>query len=230
MPSKTGLIIPLDVDTREEALRIVDQCGNVPGYKVGFQLFTRTGPDFVRELKNSGHFVFLDLKLHDIPNTVQYGAASAADLGADLTTVHALGGKKMIAAARMAVEGTPTRILAVTILTSHSDEVLKSDLGLDETAAQAVPRLAGLAVEAGAHGLVASPVEIGLIREKVGAKPIIVTPGVRPSWAGADDQARVLTPAEAARAGSDYVVIGRPIIKHPNPAKAVQLILEELSE
>ncbi len=225
----TELIVVLDVDTLDEAAATVDACGGCDWFKVGSQLFTRTGPECVRLLQERGKRVFLDLKYHDIPNTVAHGAKGAAALGVGLFTLHALGGSKMIAAAREAVEGTDTRILAVTILTSHSDDALRADLGLHETAAQAVPRLAKMAVDAGAHGIVCSPQEIALVRAAVGPEPIIVTPGIRPAWSSKDDQERIMTPAEARAAGASMIVVGRPILKHSNPAEAVGLILEELN-
>lgn len=134
----------------------------------------------------------------------------------------------MIAAAREAVEATQTRILAVTVLTSLTDGMLQQEIGLPETAAQAVPRLARMAVDAGAHGIVCSPREIALVREAVGQGPLIVTPGIRPRWASKDDQARVMTPREAMEAGADMIVVVRPILKHENPPEAVRLIQEEL--
>lgn len=230
MPARpTELIVVLDVDTLEEAAATVDVCGDCSWFKVGSQLFTRTGPDCVRLLQQRGKQVFLDLKYHDIPNTVAHGAMGAATLGVGLFTLHALGGAKMIAAAREAVEGTTTQILAVTILTSHSDEALRRDLGLHETAAEAVPRLARMAVDAGAHGIVCSPQEIALVRAAMGPEPLIVTPGIRPAWSSKDDQERIMTPAEARAAGASMIVVGRPILKHPRPAEAVGLILEELN-
>jgi orotidine-5'-phosphate decarboxylase len=128
------------------------------------------------------------------------------------------------------VEGTATLILAVTILTSFSDAELRSDIGLHETAAEAVPRLAKMAVDAGAHGIVCSPQEIGLVREAVGPEPIVVTPGIRPAWSTKDDQERIMTPRDAAKAGASMIVVGRPILKHENPAEAVRLIKEELAQ
>lgn len=227
---RTELIVVLDVDTREDALRTVDACGACPFFKVGSQLFTRCGPSIVREIQDLGKKVFLDLKFHDIPNTVAKAAKSAADLGVALFTLHAIGGRRMIEAAREAVEGSETRILGVTVLTSLSDEMLKSEMGLPETTSQAVARLARLAVESGAHGVVSSPQEIAHVREAVGLKPLIVTPGIRPAWsASKDDQVRITTPRQAAEAGADFVVIGRPILKHESPAEAVRLILEELT-
>jgi orotidine-5'-phosphate decarboxylase len=226
----TQLIIVLDVDAREEALRVVDLCGDALYYKIGAQLFTRCGPAIVREVQDRGKKVFLDLKYHDIPNTVAKAAKAAADLGVALLTIHAAGGRRMIEAARQAVEGTETRLLAVTVLTSLSDEMLKSEIGLQETTAVAVPRLAKLAIESGAHGIVSSPQEITQVRDAVGLKPIIVTPGIRPSWAAKDDQVRTLSPREAAEAGANFIVVGRPILKHDNPAEAVKTILEELGK
>ncbi len=223
------LIIPLDMDSHTAALETVDACAGCEWYKVGFQLFTRCGPPIVEAIQAKGKRIFLDLKFHDIPNTVASGARAAAALGVDLITLHACGGRKMIAAAREAVEGTSTKILAVTVLTSLSDDMLRSEVGIPETAAQAVPRFAQLAVESGAHGVVASPHEISILREAVGSDTLIVTPGIRPAWASADDQQRIMTPREAAQAGADYVVVGRPITKHTDPAQAVRLVLEELT-
>lgn len=227
---RTELIAVLDVNTEDEALRVVNACGICRYFKIGSQLFTRCGPDIVRKVGQLGKSIFLDLKFHDIPNTVANAARAATDLGVALFTIHASGGRAMIEAARQAVEGTQTRILAVTVLTSLSDEMLRDEVGIPETAALAVPRLAKLAVDSGAHGVVSSPREIALIRAAVGGEPLIVTPGIRPVWAAKDDQSRVMTPREAARAGADFVVVGRPILKHEDPAKAVDLILEELSQ
>lgn len=224
----TELIVVLDMDTRDEALASVGACGACQWFKIGAQLFTRCGPDMVREVQGLGKRVFLDLKYHDIPNTVAHAAKAAADLGAGLMTLHASGGRAMIEAARNAVEGSDTRILAVTVLTSISDVVLREEVGMPESAEDAVRRLAVQAVQAGAHGVVCSPREIGVLREALGNGPLIVTPGVRPVWASKDDQARVMTPREAALAGASMVVVGRPILKHPEPAEAAALIMKEL--
>ena len=228
MGDRTQLITVLDVDTRGEALGVVEAAEGCRWFKVGSQLFTRCGPEIVREIKGMGKKVFLDLKFHDIPNTVAQAARAAADLGADLFTLHASGGKKMIAFAREAIKHTKTRILAVTVLTSFDDKALRKEVGLYETAAEAVSRYAQLAVDAGAHGLVCSPHEIGLIRGVVGPEPLIVTPGIRPAWASKDDQARIMTPRQASDAGANFIVVGRPILKHDDPAEAVRLIMEEL--
>lgn len=230
MSNQTELITVLDVDTREEALRIIEASEGCDWYKIGSQLFTRCGPDIVREVLGMGRKVFLDLKFHDIPNTVAHGASAAAALDVGLFTLHASGGHNMIKAAREAVEGTDTRILAVTILTSFTDTQLREEVGLQETAAQAVPRLAKMAVDAGAHGIVCSPQEIKLVREAVGPEPLVVTPGIRPAWSSKDDQARIMTPSDAAKAGASMIVVGRPILKHENPAEAVRLIKQELAQ
>lgn len=224
----TELIVVLDVDTEAEATQTVRAAHNCTWFKIGSQLFTRCGPPIVRKLRQAGKSVMLDLKFHDIPNTVQHAAAAAADLDAGLCTVHASGGRVMIAAARQAVEGSQTRILAVTILTSFDDEALRNDLGLQETAAQAVPRLARMAIDSGAHGIVCSPQEIALVRQAIGPDPLIVTPGIRPAWSSKDDQARIMTPAQARAAGASMIVVGRPILKHADPAEAVRLVQEEL--
>jgi orotidine-5'-phosphate decarboxylase len=229
MPANTQLIVAVDVDTRGEAIGIIEGCTGATWFKIGSQLYARTGPDMVKEVCGMGKQVFLDLKFHDIPNTVAKAAQAAADLGVNLFTLHACGGKRMIAAAREAVEGTQARILTVTVLTSLSDDELRNEVGVPATAAETVPRLAKLAVDAGAHGLVCSPKEIGLVRAAVGPEPVIVTPGVRPVWSSKDDQARVMTPRDAAEAGANFIVVGRPIIKHPNPAEAVEKIIGELA-
>jgi orotidine-5'-phosphate decarboxylase len=225
----TELIIALDVDTLDDAKRAVDACGGCTWYKAGLQLFSRTGPAVVEQLRGAGKRVFLDLKLHDIPNTVKHAARAAADLGVDLITVHASGGRRMVAAAREAVEGTETRVLAVTVLTSISSEMLRDEIGIRTSTEMTVSRFAKLAVESGAHGIVSSPHEIAVVREAVGRGALIVTPGIRPAWAGADDQARFLTPRDAAKAGADFVVVGRPILQHENPGEAVALVLKELN-
>ena len=225
----TELITVLDVDSQEEALGVVDACGACRWFKIGFQLFTRCGPPVVEAVRARGKNVFLDLKFHDIPNTVGQGARAAAALGVGLTTLHAAGGRDMIAAAREAPEGTETKLLAVTILTSLTDAMLRNEVGFHETAAEAVPRLAKQAVSAGAHGIVCSPQEIVVVRAAVGAEALIVTPGIRPAWSAKNDQARIMTPRQAAEAGASMVVVGRPILKHAAPSEAVAKILEELA-
>ncbi|MDX9976131.1 MAG: orotidine-5'-phosphate decarboxylase, partial [FCB group bacterium] len=193
----TQLIVGLDLDTREQALSAVHACQGCEWFKIGSQLFTRCGPSIVKEVLGLGRHVFLDLKYHDIPNTVGSACRAAAELGVSLLTLHAAGGRKMIAAAREAVEGSETRLLAVTVLTSLSEDMLRNEVGLPESPAEAVRRYAKLAVDSGAHGIVCSPWEIDIVREAVGPDALVVTPGIRPTWASADDQARIMTPREA---------------------------------
>lgn len=226
---KTELIVVLDVDTGDEALHVVKACGACRWFKIGSQLFTRCGPPIVMDVQSAGKRVFLDLKFHDIPNTVARAAAAATDLAVGLITLHASGGRKMIEAARNAVEGSATRILAVTVLTSLSDAMLRDEIGMLGSSADVVPRWAKLAVDSGAHGIVCSPQEIHLVRQAIGPDALIVTPGIRPAWARQDDQARIMTPRDAALAGANMIVVGRPILAHPNPADAVALIEKELS-
>ena len=223
------LIVVLDVDKADDALALVEKCEGCTWFKVGMQLFARCGPGIVSEIRGRGKKVMLDLKFHDIPNTVKNASRAAADLGVGMFTVHATGGKRMIEAAREAMEGTESRVLAVTVLTSMSEETLRNEVGIQEPPGEAVPRLASMAVDAGAHGVVCSPLEVELVRQAVGAGPILVTPGVRPEWSSRDDQQRVMTPGDAARAGADFVVIGRPILHHDDPAVAVGLIEKELN-
>ena len=225
----TELIVVLDVDTRERALGIVEASAGCDWYKIGSQLFTRCGPDIVREIQGMGKNVFLDLKFHDIPNTVASAARAAADLGVVLFTLHACGGRRMIEEARKSVEGTATRILAVTVLTSLSEAMLRNEIGIAETPGQAVVRFARQSVDSGAHGIVCSPLELRMVREAVGSAPALVAPGIRPQWASGDDQVRVMTPREAAAAGANFIVVGRPILKHESPAEAVRLIREEMA-
>mgnify|MGYP001589977245 FL=1 len=224
----TELIVVLDVDTADEALRIVDTCEGCDWFKIGVQLFTRCGPKILESMRQRRKRVMLDLKFHDIPNTVYHAARAACDQGASMFTVHASGGSAMIAHARKGAEGSDAKILAVTILTSISAQVLRQEVGMSDRPEAAVPRLAKLARDAGAHGIVCSPREIKSVREVVGPGTLIVTPGIRPDWSAPDDQIRLMTPREAALAGADYIVVGRPILRHPQPAEAVRLIKEEI--
>ena len=229
------LIFALEVDSFEDARDWVERLsGKVGVFKIGKQLFTRCGPDVVRMVSERGGDVFLDLKYHDIPNTVAKAGLEALKLGVRIFNVHALGGREMMAALVAEVDaavprGTPGRplLLAVTILTSSNDETLRA-IGIDRPVAEMVPRLARLAKDAGMDGVVASPKEVGLIREACGDDFLIVTPGVRPAFASQDDQKRVTTPAEALQAGADYLVIGRPISAAEEPCEAVDLILAEM--
>jgi orotidine-5'-phosphate decarboxylase len=190
--------------------------------KVGLELFAAEGPPAVRAAAALGRPVFLDLKLHDIPNTVEGAARSAASSGAALLTVHASGGAEMVRAAVRGAAGK-LRVLAVTVLTSLDAAALRA-IGLEGPPEAAVVRLARLAVAAGAGGLVCSPHEVGAVRAAVGPAPLLVVPGVRPAGAAKGDQARVATPAEAIAAGADVIVLGRPLRDAPDPAAAARAI------
>ena len=230
------IVVALDVAGRDAALHLVEQLTGVVGmFKVGKQLFTAEGPQLVREIVAGGGRVFLDLKFHDIPNTVAGAAQSAARLGVSLFNLHALGGSEMLRAAALAVQnyaaGSAARpkVLGVTVLTSMNDASL-AEVGIPRTADEMVARLARLARDAGLDGVVASPREIRLIREQVAGEDfIILTPGIRPAWSASGDQKRVATPAEAIRDGADYLVIGRAITDAKEPRAAAERILEEIS-
>jgi orotidine-5'-phosphate decarboxylase len=224
------LIVALDVPTAAAANKIVAAVGHSAGtYKVGMQLYTAEGPQLVRELIKAGHGVFLDLKYHDIPNTVASAVRSAAALGVNMLTVHASGGSKMLhAAVEAGREANPAlKILAVTALTSMDDADL-NQVGVSGQTLDQVLRLAGIALGEGCQGIVASAREAYKLRE-LGDDFLIVTPGVRPAGADHGDQARVATPAEAIANGATHVVIGRPITGAEDPASAAKAILEELA-
>lgn len=229
MKPKERLIVALDVDSRERAMRLVDELGpHVGMFKVGKELFTAEGPDLVRSIVAGGGRVFLDLKFHDIPNTVAKAVGLAAQLGAFFVTLHASGGRAMLEAAASALPAEGTQLLGVTVLTSHTDESLK-ETGARGTVMDTVRQLATLARDSGIDGVVCSPHEVRLIRESVGDDLVIVTPGIRPKGAAKGDQARVTTPLEALRLGCDYIVVGRPITGAASPGDAAQAIVEELS-
>ncbi|HEY6001714.1 MAG TPA: orotidine-5'-phosphate decarboxylase [Anaeromyxobacter sp.] len=195
-------------------------------FKVGLELFAAEGPSAVRAAAGLGRPVFLDLKLHDIPNTVEGAARSAARSGASLLTVHASGGAEMVRAAVRGA-GKDVTVLAVTVLTSLDAQALE-EIGLTGSPGSAVERLAKLAVAAGAGGLVCSPHEVGQVRAAVGRGPLLVVPGVRPAGAAKGDQARVATPAEAVGAGADVIVVGRPLRDASDPAAAARAIADSL--
>jgi orotidine-5'-phosphate decarboxylase len=210
----------------------VNQIGDAAStYKVGKQLFTAEGPQVVRDLVASGRKVFLDLKFHDIPNTVAGAVSSAAALGVSMMTVHASGGSKMLKAAAEAAANSPSKpiVLAVTVLTSLNDADLQ-ELGLPVGVADQVLRLAGIARNAGCTGIVASAHEAASLRRNLGEGFPIVTPGVRPAGSDVGDQARVVTPADAFKAGATHIVVGRPITGDPNPATAAKRILDSIPE
>jgi orotidine-5'-phosphate decarboxylase len=221
------IIVALDVPTRKEALNLVDQLRDqISFFKIGLQLYTAAGPEIVREVLARGVRILLDLKLHDIPNTVAKAVESADKLGVQMLTIHLSGGIEMIRAAIAARRGAMS-ILGVTVLTSVNEQTL-SAIGIDDKIENQVLRLAGLGVALGIDGLVASPHEVKMLRGEFGDGIEIVVPGIRPSWSEPHDQRRTMSPRQALDAGADYLVIGRPIIAHPDPREAVAKILEEL--
>lgn len=224
---RARLIVALDLPTRFAALDIARQLSPHPGLlKIGLQLFITAGPDIVRAVRDLGSRVFLDLKLHDIPNTVGRAVESGDSLGVEMLTIHLGGGRAMIEAA---VEAAPPQmlLLGVTVLTS-SDEATLRETGVATTVEAQVTRLAELGVEAGLRGLVASPHELRALRAAHGEKVKIVTPGIRPAGADVNDQKRAMTPAEALAAGADYLVIGRPITAAPDPRAALDRIVADV--
>jgi len=226
------LILALDVPTREEAAPLLRQLrGNLRWVKLGLQMFTAYGPNYVREVAGMGFDIFLDLKLHDIPNTVAKAVESLGPLPIKMLTLHTSGGAEMMRAAKAAQEKTnpDLLLLGVTVLTS-TDAAGLNDTGVTAAPADQVARLGRLATGAGLRGLVCSPLEVELLRRTLLPTTQLVTPGIRPAGeAGGDDQKRVMTPADAARAGSSYIVVGRPILKAPDPAAAARAILAELN-
>jgi orotidine-5'-phosphate decarboxylase len=232
--ARSKIIFALDVDTFNAAKHwVATLSGRVGMFKVGKQLFTAYGPDIVRMIENFNAEVFLDLKYHDIPNTVAMASREAARLKVKLFNLHALGGYEMMARTREMMdkefpEGERSKILAVTILTSSTEETLRG-VGIEHPVAEMVQKLALLAKKAGIDGVVASPQEVSLIREACGNDFLIVTPGVRPTFAATDDQKRIMTPAEAVSASADYLVIGRPISAAADPLQAVESIVDEMS-
>ena len=222
-----NIIVALDVSTKEDALRLVDELrGACAFFKVGLQLYTAGGPAIVREIRASGAKVFLDLKLHDIPNTVAAAVEAAGKLDVAMLTIHLSGGDAMIRAA-MKARTANMSILGVTVLTSADGETLRSIGVRDDVTAQ-VARLAHLGVKEGVTGVVASPHEIAILRKAFGTRIKIVTPGIRRARSAHDDQKRVMTAREAIAAGADYLVVGRPITADANPRGALQKLIAEL--
>jgi orotidine-5'-phosphate decarboxylase len=224
------LIVALDVSTAAAAQKIVAAVGDSAlTYKVGMQLYTAEGPQVVRDLVASGRRVFLDLKYHDIPNTVGAAVREAAPLGVSMRTVHATGGGKMLRAAVDAARTAPgLMVLAVTVLTSMDESDLEK-IGVRGTVADSVIRLATIALASGCQGVVTSAREAASLRAELGNDFAIVTPGVRPAGTGYGDQVRVATPAEAIAAGASHIVVGRPITEAADPAAAARAILEQLT-
>lgn len=222
------IIVALDVATAKEALKLVTLLANDVGvFKIGLQSFTANGPALVRPISALGPRVFLDLKLHDIPNTVAKAVEAAGALGVKMLTLHLSGGSEMIRAA-VAARRNDLLLLGVTLLTSSTDETL-AETGIPEKTGEHVLRLARIGVANGIDGLVASPHEAKILRREFGDKIRIVTPGIRPAGSSPGDQKRFATPREAIEAGADYLVIGRPIIAAADPKAAVQRIAEELA-
>jgi orotidine-5'-phosphate decarboxylase len=224
--------VALDVPDAASAARLVGQLeGNCCWFKVGMELFTAAGPAVLGPLVRRGHSVFLDLKFHDIPNTVAGAVRSAARLGVRMVNVHAAGGPAMLAAARAALDGVedPPELLAVTMLTSMDQAQLKAT-GLDRSPSEQVELLARMSLEAGIRGFVCSAEEVATLRALTGPEGVLVIPGIRPAGSDIADQRRIATPAEALRLGASYLVVGRPITQAPDPAEAAEAILKEMAE
>lgn len=231
------IMVALDYPDAEAARQLMMQLEGIPCYmKVGMQLFYAAGPDFVRELKTRGYRVFLDVKMHDIPNTVKGGSNSVTKLGVDMFNIHAAGGVQMMKAAMEGVEealahqqglAKPT-VIAVTQLTSTSQAMMNEEIGIPGLVTDSVVRYAQLTKEAGLDGVVASPQEVTLIKQACGEAFQTITPGIRPAGSAVGDQSRVMTPKQAFAQGTDYVVIGRPITAAPSPREALESILEGL--
>ena len=235
MNPKDRLIVALDVDTMEKALSIVDKLKHdVRYFKVGFELFSSCGPDIVKAVRERDAEIFLDLKFHDIPNTVAKAAAAVTGLGVFMFNLHASGGVEMMRRAREAVDkeceakkiGRP-HILGVTVLTSMDGNGLKK-IGVHDTIKDQVLRLAGLVKEAGLDGVVASPEETAMLRREFGEEFLIVTPGVRPKWSAIGDQKRIATPKDAVASGASFIVVGRPILDAKDMREAAKEIIIEI--
>jgi orotidine-5'-phosphate decarboxylase len=226
------LIVALDVKSSATAFRLVEQLGDaVSFYKVGSPLFTRSGPDIVKKLKANGKRVFLDLKFHDIPNTVGHAVGAAAAMNVDMLTIHASGGAAMIQAAREAAGDDGPRILAVTVLTSFGVDDAEQVWGKQlNSFREEVARLGQLAADSGAHGVIASPLEAETLKRRHGGDFLVVTPGIRPAGSKSNDQVRTATPGDAIRAGADYLVVGRPIIEAKDPVTVVAQMQEEMTQ
>ncbi len=229
--ARNRLIVALDVSTAAGALELVGKLKNCHWFKVGLELFTAAGPSLVRELVARGHSVFLDLKFHDIPNTVAGAVRSAASLGVRMMTLHGLGGPAMLASAQKALEGIndPPQLLAVTVLTSMDAQQLGA-IGLAVKPAEEVDRLARMGLDVGIHGFVCSPEEVAALRRLGGPGAVLVIPGIRPAGASIGDQKRVATPAEALHLGASYLVVGRPITQAADPAEAAERVLADMVE
>ncbi|MEO6806384.1 MAG: orotidine-5'-phosphate decarboxylase [Edaphobacter sp.] len=228
--AKDRLAVALDFADEHEALKLVDKLGQTcQWYKVGMELYYAAGNRIVRQLRERGFNIFLDLKLHDIPNTVAGAVRSAAKAGASLLTIHASGGEVMMTAAAEAASapGSP-RLLAVTVLTSMDASQL-AGIGITASPAEQVLRLARLAQRSGIDGMVCSPEEVAILRRETGPETLLVIPGIRPAGSAVGDQKRIATPAQAIRDGASLLVVGRPITRAADPAAAAQSILDEIA-
>jgi orotidine-5'-phosphate decarboxylase len=229
--SRSRLIVALDVPDRTAALKVVDQLsGHVGYFKIGLELFAYEGPRLVEEIRDRGEKIFLDLKLHDIPNTVKGAVRSACRLGVHMLTVHASGGEPMLSVASQEAQSfdSPPLLLAVTALTSLSEEELQK-MGITAPIEHWVEKLADVAYISGIRGIVASSRELPMLRRKFQDTMQFVIPGIRPAGAALQDQSRTATPAEAIRAGASFIVVGRPILQAADPAKAADAIVQEMS-
>ena len=236
IPNAQRIITALDVEGREPALALIRKLDKARVFKVGLELFTAEGPGLLRDIRDMGKDVFLDLKMHDIPNTVGEAVRMGVRHGAYMMTIHASGGPEMMAKAAEVVRAESAKLgtvrpilLGVTILTSLKSEDLGT-IGMAADAPGQVRRLAGLARKSGMDGIVCSAQEIEIVRAEVGPEMLIVTPGIRPAGADVQDQKRVMTPALAVAKGSDYLVIGRPITQAASPAAAFEAIVAELGD
>ncbi len=236
MRTEDRIIVPLDVSNQAAAIALVEQLPDVTFWKVGLELFVSTGSEILRTLKSRNKRIFLDLKFHDIPNTMAGASRAAAAFGVDLITVHATAGRNALSAASLAVkEGSaaagcpPAKLIAITLLTSLTSRELAFDLKIPLELPEYALHMALLAQETGLNGAVCSPQEVAQLRQTCGDDFLLVCPGVRPKWSEAGDQKRPLTPSDAIKAGADYLVIGRPITAASDPVAAWERICEEVS-
>jgi orotidine-5'-phosphate decarboxylase len=229
-PSSERIIVPLDVPNLEEAIALIHQLPQVNFWKVGLELFVATGADILKFLKHEGKRIFLDLKFHDIPNTVKGATNSALQYNVDLLTIHATAGRKALTAAKEVVgDSNKPKLLAITLLTSINAQELAFELKIPLELPEYALQMALLAQESGLDGVICSPQEVSQLRQVCGDDFLLVCPGVRPSWSNKGDQKRVMTPEEAIKRGADLLVIGRPITAAGNPQQAWERICQEIS-
>lgn len=225
------VIVALDFKNQEETLEFLKKFDNELFVKIGHELYYSEGPEIIREIKKMGHKVFLDLKLHDIPNTVYSATRSVLNLGIDIIDLHISGGSEMMKAARLAIDESDddVMLIGITMLTSTDDEIMHKEILIDEKydLNEAVLKYAELGLNSGLKGVVCSALEVPMLRERFGDKIVTVTPGIRPASNKGDDQKRVVTPARARELGSDYIVVGRPITQSENPVEAYFNIKKE---